>query len=606
MNHTEYILRSIPFFRHFSQNEISLLLKAGRISSFKRSQAIDLKKSGTFNIILKGIFEVEAFGRKDVAYISPGSFFGTMPFTDHVQQGRIKAAVDSELLIFDEEELVKIFIVSWKGMRGYIRSLGKLGFDISPAGKKYFSGKSRVAAVYGDASRCGKSLLASLLGGALSRSGKTIILDLAHTGSSLFDFFEKKISPPLSQKQADGPGMEELINGRIAVVNPSLHLLNVSFGSRVKVNPAILSPVLFILSREYRYVILDLSDHDPELRDSALGVTDTLFAISGSAKKTWAMQEMLGEKLMDAQRIYYVANEFITGPVKSLEGGLLMERLDYTPGKDGQARLMELSGTDMVGRLTAPITEKKRALVCESNLLESVSYAGFLNASEKMGITYNILYSSSFGYIIMALYLTSRDPGDFSRRVADFFSDVRFPGFLDISFPEEHVFKRGNIVKYSQELFMENRLENYRSLPVARLSESRGGGWRLFSSGRMCDVFSASFLMHPEFQSVKIHGREYASGYPWSTVQAEDLFRTDVDEIYSVSVTSREPMVFKSDRVLQFYRNYLENLARGRLKGGQSDLSDKNIVIDVTEKKLKVEKFIEVSEKSSFKSLKTG
>ncbi len=603
MNAIEKLIREIPFFRHFTSSEISQFFTIGRLSQIRKNQVIDLKKTNSFNLVVKGIFESENAGKKDVVYITSGSFFGTIPFSEQSQRGTLRALCDSTLLIYGEEELYRFFLGSWKGLRGYIRSIEKLGFNVSPAGRKYFGENSRIISVYGNAPSCGKSFMASVLGMAMAKSGRTIILDLSYSGSSIFNIFDKKITSPLSQKQVDGPSIEELIHSRIVEVSDTLHLINISFGSKVKVNPAILSPVLFVLSKSYRYILTDLSDYDSSLRDRAFELSDIIFSIVGRKKYASIAHDMFNSRLVDAQRVFYTANEHVTGRMKIYDGGLILQKYTISPGDNQLEQLGQISAGENISRFVHVITEKKRALIFETSLLESVYYAGFLSASEMSGQKFNYFYSSSYGYILMVLYIVSRDIGEFKKRVVEFFSERRINNLLEIVFPEQHIFKKDRLMKYSAELCGESRIENFKTIPVAKLMNSATGSSRLFSTGLLKEIFASSFLIYPAFEPQKLGSEYFDSGYPLNSVQVEDMFRSDIDEIVHVSVNSSETMEFKNERVLNFYKKYIDNLSAMKFAGKVGTLADKNIVIDASEKKLKVEKIIEISEKSYHKNI---
>ena len=147
-------------------------------------------------------------------------------------------------------------------------------------------------AAYSSLPGAGKSLLASLMGVSLKGAGKTVILDLSYAGNSVFNFFEKKITAPLSHRAEDGPSFEEIIRGRIEPVDEGLDLVNVAFGSKVKVNPDILSPLLFMLSKEYRFIVIDCGDDDPGLRDRVIGLSDRVFTLVKNRKDIRSLHEV--------------------------------------------------------------------------------------------------------------------------------------------------------------------------------------------------------------------------------------------------------------------------------------------------------------------------
>ncbi len=601
MNYISKILQEIPFFRHFSDEEITYLHKISGISNVRQNQTFDLRKSSSLNVIIDGIFEIEAHGKKEIVYLSPGSFFGDLPFASRGHYGTIRAVVDSTIMMISEEELYRLFLTTRKGLRGYIRSIKKLGLEISDIGKRYFENQSRVITVYSPWRECGKTFFSALLGAAMSVKGKTIIFDLSYEGKPLFDFFDLKITSPLSQKQVNSPSVEEMIHERIEVVDENLHLINISFGSKVKVDPSILSPILFILSKEYRYFIFDLSDNDIELRNAALEHSDTVFSIVNRIKDLPDLYPVLDENLKEGQRLFTMLNEYSAGSLHNFQGGLILEKFNLENGKSMRENLFDLREKAVIEDVVDLLTEKKRGLVFESSLLESSCYSGFFNALEDSDISFHLMLSSSFGYIVLLLNILSENRDEFNSRISDFFSEERIKSFLDIVFPDKYMFKKNAVAKYANEICRERRIENYRTIPAAMLCESGTDDSRLFTTGYLRNIVEASIVSYPVFESAEINGKPYNSGYPFYRVKVEELFRTDIDEIYYVTVNNREKMEFRSERVLKFFRDYIDLEYRNQFHKKKSNLADGNIVIDVSEKELKIEKIIEDSEAVSSK-----
>jgi hypothetical protein len=601
MNYISKILQEIPFFRHFSDEEIAYLHKIGRISNVRQGQTFDLKKSSSLNVIIDGVFEIEAHGKKEIVYLSPGSFFGDLPFSHRGQHGTIRAVVDSTIMMINEEGLYRLFLTTRKGLRGYIRSIKKLGLEITEIGKKYFENQSRVITIYSPWKECGKTFLSSLIGTALSPKGKTIIFDLSYEGKSLFDFFDKKITSPLSQKQVNSPSIEEMIHERIEEVDENLHLINISFGSKVKVDPSILSPILFILSKEYRYFVFDLSDSDTGLRNVALELSDTLFCVVKSVKNLPDLYPVLDENLKEGQRLFYIINEHSAGTQHNFQGGLILEKYNLENGKSTRENLLNIREKPVIEELAGLIADNKRGVVFESSLLEASCYSGFLNALDDSDIPFHLMLSSSFGYIVMLLNIVSETREEFNSRITDFFSEERIKSFLDIVFPDKFMFKKNSVAKFANEICRERRVENYRTIPAAMLCESGTDDSRLFTTGNLRDIVEASIVSYPVFESAEIHSKPYNSGYPFYRVRVEELFRTDIDELYYVTVNNREKMEFRSERVLKFYRDYIDLEYRNQFHKKKSVLADGNIVIDVSAKELKIEKIIEESESVSTK-----
>lgn len=598
MDSIEHIIRNIPFFRHCTQAEISLLRRKGRMVSIPRGQRLDLLRINSLNLVAKGLFEIEARGKNDVVYFSAGSFFGDIPFTEAGHHGTVRACVDSQIMLFDIDEMYRFFLTSYKASRGYLRIIDKMGLEISPRARRYSSNRTRIVAVCGPQADSGKTTLASLLACACARKGKTIVLDLSYQGNSVFNHFEKKITAALSQKHDDAAFSEEYVGGMIERVDENLSLLNVCFGSKLRVDPEILSPLLFLLSREYRYVIMDISPQDERLRDRALGLCDVVFATLRRARDREELYGLFDAALVEGQRVYYTLNRFYDRGARSFEGGMILDELALKKGEGSYPRLLELaeSGGEAFSRL---VTEKRNGLVCETLLLESALYSGLLSTMFGAGISIDLMYSSSISFLVAALFLLFEDTAELDAAMARLFADDRINSLLDITFPEEHVIKNSKIHKFAREAARNKRAEIFKCLPVVLLADERNHSTRLFSTGYLADLMAASFLLYPVFESLPIAGGLFHSGYPRTRVKAEDLLRTDIDEIYYAAVMNRQTMNGGGTRILRFYSRYLEYLQEWKPEERISEAFEKNIVLEIDEKEFNIMKLLRLSRELS-------
>ncbi len=597
-------LSSIPLFRHFLDDEIARLQGIGRIASIKTGQQFDMKKVNSFNVVLSGSFEIESLGKTDVVYLAPGSFFGAVPFTDTRQAGKVRALVDSTLIMFGVEDMYRFFLMSYRCLRGYLKIIARMGLDVSEIGKDYFGGNTRIVTVYGPSPGSGKSFLASLLGAALRRSGKTLIMDLSFSGESLFNNFEKKVSAPLSHRMADGPALERMIAERMERVDDSLDLVNVAYGSRVRVNPDIISPLLFILSREYRHIVIDCGDGDEALRNRAFELSDRIFAIVKNRRDPRLAYETFDAHLKEGQRVYYVLNERFAGDVAGFTGGLVLANHgDPVPG--GQLeRMMRAAESDEMSRMAALVTAARSALVLETSLLPSPCYGGLLSAFRESGRSFDCYYSSSWGYIVLALFLQSGDDREFRKRLERFFLPDRMDRLLDVTFPAEHVYRNNLVVKLAAELCGANRIEMFHDLPMAMLGEGDSTTKRIFSTGYLRDLVAASFCLYPVFEPVETAGGGYHSGYSGSRVRVEEMFRIDVDTIVCAAVVNASKMNRGGDEMAGFFTRYIESLdvtAGGEWNG---DLADTSLVIEISEKDFRLDRILDHSTEIAGKMVK--
>jgi predicted acylesterase/phospholipase RssA len=595
MDITGKILTALPLFRHCLTEEIIALQKIGNLASVKKGHEFDLKKINSFNVIVSGIFEIESMGKTDVVYLAPGSFFGTVPFTESRVTGKIKALVDSTLLIFKLEDMYKFFLMSYKCLRGYLKVTSRMGFDISEIGIKYFGGKSKIITVYGPSRESGKSLLASLLTISLKKDGKTVLLDTCISGNSIFNYFEKKITAPLSQRSVDGSGYEQIINEWIVPVDESLDLINITFGSKVKANPDILSPLLFILSKEYKYIVIDSSDDDIDLRNRIFGLSDQIFNLVKNRKEIRLSFDVFDGQAKEGQRVYYVINERYAGQVRDFSGGFVLPHFESKTAYGEFDRLSHFAESVAVSSLVGLIMKKRRAIVFETNLLPALFYAGFLNALREKDKKFDIYYTSSFSYIIVSLFLLSSSQSEFKKWLEHFFSEDRINKLLDITFPTDHVFKNNLIAKLADEICGSNRIEMLNDVPVAILGQNGAMTRRLFSTGHLKDLLAASFCLYPVFEQVPIMDTPCNSGYPDFRVRIEDLFRIDVDETVYVSVDNSSAMNYPEGKLISLFNNYMAFVEDRHVEGKTGDFSDINIVLEVSERDIKIGKILDTS-----------
>ncbi len=603
MDHYTRILGTVPLFRHCTDRELSVLQKIGRFSSIRKGQTFDMKKISSFNVILDGVFEIEALGRTDIVYLAPGSFFGNVPFTENRLRGTIRAMVDSSLLLFPVEDLYRFFFISFKCLRGFIRIAERMGFELSGIAGRFTGSVTSVTSVFSMERGSGKTLLASALGIALGEKGRTIILDMSYGGESVFTLFEKKITSPISQKMEDDGSARAMVEDRVERVSDTLDLLNISHGSKVKVQGDILQPLLFVLSQDYRFVVMDVSNDDDDFRDSCFGVSDSIVCLVSQEKRKKEFYPIADAGLRDGQRVYYCLNEFHTKGAGSFSGGFIIDGIGAS-SKEGDGKAAILSRTGGIGRIRAELEKKRTAAVFESSYLDAAFIGGVLVTLRGRGVSFDLNYSSSLGHIVLALDSVSGGAEEFKKGFLSFFQEDRFNSFLDIGFPDGYLFRQAGISKFAEEFFGKIRIEELQCLLPVMLCDSSDGSRHLLSTGHLADTVAAAFLQYPLFDCREIAGRRLWSGFPEISVRAGDLFRTDTGEIYNISVQNSERLGFSGNRVLPMYGAYIRDFLQPKTSGRISELADRNLRISVSEHEMKGEKFLRIAEESANKLLK--
>lgn len=595
MEKVRELLRTIPFLAHLSHEEHEMFFKKGRVSSLKAGQNVDLKKSSSLSIVIKGMFEIETIGNRDVVYLSPGSFFGFLPFSENRIKGNVRALTEADIFTINEEDFYRFFLKSHKALRGYLRSIGNMGFDVNESGKKYSAARSKVISVYSATAGTGKSQLASLLSLALSGE-KVILLDLSYGGKTVFDFFNERITVPLSVKDSTEDGAESVINDRIVEHSENVHLLNISFSSRVKTDPEILKPVILFLSRNYRYIVADVSDDDHDLRNCVFSLSDFIFAITDGKKDIDSMQGTFDDVIDEGQRVVYVRNNYINPEKGTFFGGLILNRCDSE--NPASPDIMEKFIADgNLAQFISMISERSRALVLPTSRLEAILLCPLLTELDQSRKKIDYIYSSSYTFFLVALFLLFENSAELKENMKRFFSPEQAVRNLDITFPEKFIFSNSRIMKYAFELSSSKRMEMFHPLPLCSLET--GNITRIMSTGSLGRIMAASLTSSPEYEPVNINGSDYTSGFPGFIVKPAHLFRTGANDIFSVSVVNRENLQLPEGAYNEYYAASLRSMERLTQPVQEYTEQGKNLILDVSETEYKFDRIFNSTLKAS-------
>jgi len=595
MEKVRELLRTVPFLVHLNHEEHELFFKTGRISSLKPGQNVDLKKSSSLSIVVRGIFEIEAIGNRDVVYLSPGSFFGFLPFAENRIKGNVRALTDAEIFIINEDDFYRFFLKSHKALRGYLRMISNMGFDVNEPGRNYSALRSKLITVYSPSSGSGKSYLSSLLSLALSGE-KVILLDLSYGGKTVFDYFNERITVPLSVKDSTEDGAESVINDRIIKHSDNIHLLNISFSSRVKTDPEILKPVLLYLSREYKYIVADLSDDDHDLRNCLFRLSDFIFAITDRKKDIDICQEAFDSNINEGQRVVYVRNSYVNQEKGSFLGGLILNRCESdNPGT--QEVMQKFISDGNLSSFTSMLTGRSSALVLQSSRLESILLCSLFSELDKSRKKFDYLYSSSYTFFLISLFLLFENSEELKENMKRFFSPEQTARNLDIVFPEKFIFSNNRILKYSFELASSRRMEMFHPLPLCSIET--GSVNNIKSTGSMGKIMAASLTSSPEYQPVNINGNDYTSGFPGFTVKSAHLFRTEADDIFSISLVNRDKLKMPDGVYNDYYSAHLRIMEQISVAGEEYLEQGKNLILDVSETEFKFDRIFNSTLKAS-------
>ncbi len=525
-------------------------------------------------------------------FLTQGASFGETPFITSKYKGTLKTLTASEILVFDKNVLNRFFLSSLKALKSYIKNIQKMGFQLSAPAKEHLGNGSRIITVYSPVGKSGKSTFTAFLGLSLSEHGDTILLDASYKGLSIFEYFGKEVPPPISQKSESDKSSDQLIENSIINVDDKLSLINIASGSRVMVNTDILSPLLFFLSRKYKNIIIDISNDSLELRDDFFSLSDMIFTMLKDVDDGPATYELFDKTIKQGQRVYYVLNRKFSKGTGAFEGGYLFEEIeiDLEEGlQSGISKYIKEKTKNKKDEIISLITSKKSGLVLQTNLYESVFYVALFSSLSMAGTNVDIIYSSFWSFVITLLFLLTGDYSEFENYVKRIFISDKLNFLLDITFPEKYIYKNTKINKFAREIAQNKRIESFRTMPMVMLTESKHLNSRIFSTGYVKDLLTASFGLYPIYESVKIADSLYNSGFPLNSVNPGDLLGTDVDEIIYAKLDNKKTISSKKLNSLPFYKNYIDCLYYTLPVEDAKYTADKviNIEVDAEEPSLK-------------------
>ena len=545
------ILRQTPFFKHLMDEELSALLKVVKPLAIPKGGIINCDSHSLY-IVKKGVFEIQKHAES--IYITPPSFFGELPFCEK-GSGIVRAISDSIAYELKDTDLYQFMGNNFKALRGYLRIADFYRFSLTDAGKKLNRNKTQIITVFSTEKHCGKTTVAVAAATLSSFNKKTILLDASYDGISVFDMCGKQLLPPLSQKSPDEVTGQKFIEQRIEKVSESLDILNVAFGSKVRLNPDIINPLLFYLSFEYSYIVIDCSNSDVTLRDTILHNTDILIEIINN-KSISKLQAINDSLLTQGQQVIYIVNKHFEKTSKIDDSHKDFETISIEFGETVfQAILRTKSQHDI---LFHEILSDKKALVFASGMYETLYYAGIFETLRDFDNIPDIIYTAGIPYVVLIAFLHSSSLKEYKKLLLSYFSDDKLHSMLDVTFPDKYLFKNDPLKSFSSSVCNAQRLEYYNIIPYTILFSNNSS--RMFTTGDIRDVVAASFAFLPLFEGVSINKEEYHSSFPLYPAMPETLLRTHIQQISFISNnTMFNPLSLKS-KVLGIFRKFVDFL----------------------------------------------
>jgi hypothetical protein len=332
------------------------------------------------------------------------------------------------------------------------------------------------------------------------------------------------------------------------------------------------------------------------LRNCIFSLSDFIFSLTDGKKDVYSSQETFDYNISEGQRVVYVRNSFVNQEKGSFLGGLILNRCDADNADDPETMQKFIDGGNL-SSFTSMITERSRALVLPTSRFESILLCSFFAELGKSRKKFDYLYSSSYTFFLMSLFLLFEDESELKVNMKRFFSPEQAARNLDIVFPEKYIFNNSRLLKYSFELASSRRIEMFHPLPLCSLETA--GSSRMVSTGSLGKAMAASMTSLPEFQPVNINGYEYTSGFPGFSVRSAHLFRTEADDIFSVSLVNREKLGMPEGAYNEYYSALMMTMGRMASPGEEYLEQGKNLILDVSETEFKFDRIFNSTLKAS-------
>lgn len=543
------ILKQIPLFKHFTDEEILGLMKIVKPLSIAKGKILN-SDSHSLYIIKNGLFEIQK--QAESVYLTQSSFFGELPFCEK-GRGIVQASADATVYEIKDTDLYQFLCNNYKALRGYLRIADFYKFRLSGAGRNLYRNKTQIFTVFSTQKHCGKTLLALALATSCSFYKKTILLDASYDGISVFDMCGKQLIPPISQKSPDELTGQQFIEQRIEKISESLDILNIAFGSKVKINPDIINPILFYLAYQYSYIVVDCSNVDIPLRDTIFNNSDIIIELINN-KVLHTLNIINDSLLTQGQQVIHVVNRHFEKNDKINAGYYNFTTLPVQPEETVYQAILNNNLQD--SELFRNILSDKKAIVFSSGIYETLFYAGMFESFRNSDNIPDIIYTAGLPYALLLAFLHSKTMKEYKKMLLNYFSDDKLHSMLEVVFPEKYLFKKDPLSAFASSLNNSERIEWHHIIPYTMLMTNNKS--KIFTTGNVKELVAASLALWPLFESVNVGNQECYSSFPVYPVIPESLLRTHIQNISFVTIeTISNPISLKS-RVLGIFRNFVD------------------------------------------------
>jgi hypothetical protein len=534
----------------------------------KTGKSIDIKTADNFYILRNGILQSEgALNKGESFYTAPGSFFGSIPFSSEEARGSVKVLTDSVLLTAKASQIRKFFLGSFPSFRGYIRMLSQSGISLAESVQPVYEKKAVVISVLSHDRSVERSALSTVLAKNLSEKDSTVIVDFSLDERSVFDYSGLKITPPLSEKKI-GEGKDSYLEDRIIKRSDRLFLLNATSGSKVKTDPAIVSPLISYLAGKYRYIIIDIGFHSKDIIHETLKLSDRVVSLYKSRREFESYKKDLSSLLVHGQTLHHM---YFDKKISVIKRKGRVWSIPTLKGTDDIGSLSEWSSVIQFSNAAESLSAEKKALILENTGYLSLGFSQLIpRLAEISGDSYAV-YASSYAFALLSFYFNG--PREYKKNIRSLFSDNSLMTLLDVRYPGEFLLSDRSLKSLASKLNRNLRLEDIPAEIFTAFSSADFNG--VTSSGSVRDLCGTVLAEVPYTAPFRLNGIK-ANALAQSLHPAYFMMR-GFEKIISVRLLS-ENSVYPKNRSHYLFKSGLgADLSRERQKW----IFDQNIVIDV-------------------------
>jgi hypothetical protein len=570
---TSSLIARLPFFGHLTEEELSDISTLFSEVRIRAGEKLDLKKDSRLYLLSDGLIQSEgALSRAESSYFASGSFFGSIPFVQESPRGIFRALTNSSLNSIALEDMDRFLVSRFPALRGYLSIMKRGGGIPNEIAGNISDRQSSVITVCSSERNSGRTVSAVAIARILAKKNEVILLDLSSEGKSIFDYMSLKLTPPVSQKKL-GDGRESYINERIIKKDERLSILNVSFGSKVKMDHAILSPLLCTLAARFDYIVVDLGNEDYLIEKECCALSDIIVSVHKTKKNADKARAHYDLLTKSGQICHYLCFER-----RALVASRSSGRLWFSPppgSLEDYSSISEWSEVAALDTFVGAVSRKKGLLFLGNTGYSSLGYASLVSSlSEEMRGSLTI-YASSFAFLLFGLYAQNSDR--YKKILHSSFSERSLLSLIDVAYPRDFLLSDRALRSFVSLFGKTMRIEDVTPQIVTAV-KGTDGRIMVKSSGDFRDIAGGLLSEYPLSEPYRIRGGRISM--PETDINPAFFFRHPYSFLSGAYLNPHSPIFPRGKQNVIFHAGYGKN----RAFPAEKWIFDENIIIDVDDK----------------------